>query len=182
MPYSGATEFVGREEDLKQLHEQLQQSNTVAISAISGMGGIGKTELALQYALKHLELQTYSGGICWLRARENIGTQLVSFARLDNLEPPEQLGLLEQVQWCWRHWREGEVLVILDNVQDYQSLKPFLPPPELRFKRVLTTRQTFGSPVRNFEIKVLTEDAALNLLRTYPTNKICATKLKLIEN
>ena len=170
LPYSGATEFVGREEDLKQLHEQLQQGNTVAISAISGMGGIGKTELALQYALKHLSSQTYSGGICWLRAREDIGTQLVSFARLDNLEPPEELGLLEQVRWCWRHWREGQVLVILDDVQDYQSLKPFLPPSELRFKQVLTTRQTLGSPVRNFEIQVLTEDAALNLLRAIVTD------------
>jgi len=58
LPVSGVTQFVGRDDDLEKLHKQVQATATVAISAISGMGGIGKTELALQYAYQHLALKT----------------------------------------------------------------------------------------------------------------------------
>jgi hypothetical protein len=53
IPYSGVREFVGREKELINLHEQLQQPRTVAISAVAGMGGVGKTELAIKYAKEH---------------------------------------------------------------------------------------------------------------------------------
>ncbi|PSB27297.1 tetratricopeptide repeat protein [Stenomitos frigidus ULC18] len=167
MPYSGITQFVGREDDLERLHQQLQPGSPVAISAVSGMGGIGKTELALQYADQHLNLQTYPGGICWLRAREELGTQIVSFAQscLD-LSPPEDRELAAKVAYCWQHWQEGAVLVVLDDVQDYQDIQSFLPPPGPRFRVLLTTRLTLRSPVRNIEIKVLTETAVLELLRS----------------
>jgi DNA replication protein DnaC len=33
---------------LEDLHQALQQNNQVAITAIEGMGGVGKTELATQ--------------------------------------------------------------------------------------------------------------------------------------
>jgi len=167
LPYSGVTQFVGREDDLERLYQQLQPGNPVAISAVSGMGGIGKTELALQYAKQHLDLQTYPGGICWLRAREELGTQIVSFAQSGlDLSPPEDLELVAKVAYCWRHWQEGAVLVVLDDVQDYQNIQPFLPPAEPRFRVLLTTRLTLRSPVRNVEIKVLTETAVLELLRS----------------
>jgi hypothetical protein len=80
LPY-GTPNFVGRSAELEQIHKQLQQRSQVAISAISGMGGIGKTELALQYARIHCREETYPGGICWLRAREEMGTQIITFAR-----------------------------------------------------------------------------------------------------
>ena len=167
LPISGVVQFVGRDDDLNTLHEQLQQGTTVDISAVAGMGGVGKTELALQYALEHLDAQTYLGGICWLRAREPVGTQLISFAQSGlNLQPPDELELADRIQWCWLRWPAGAVLLILDDVQDYQDVKLFLPPAEARFKVVLTSRSTFGPPVRTLKLEVLTEWAALELLRS----------------
>ena len=37
---------MGREKALEELHKQLQESKQVAISTLTGMGGIDKTELA----------------------------------------------------------------------------------------------------------------------------------------
>ena len=40
------------------------------------MGGVGKTELALQYANQYQE--HYPGGLCWFSVRsENLGTQII---------------------------------------------------------------------------------------------------------
>jgi tetratricopeptide (TPR) repeat protein len=144
----------------------LQAGGTIAISAISGMGGIGKTELALQYAYKHLDLQTYPGSVCWLGARQEVGTQIVSFAQTHlGLAPSDDLELLEKVTVCWQQWRDGDVLVVFDDVQSYAEIQPFLPPGRSRFKVLLTTRLTLQSPVQPFEIKVLSEEKAIELLR-----------------
>jgi hypothetical protein len=130
---------LGREQTLLVLQELLQ-SEQGEILAIVGMGGIGKTELALQYAYAAMEREEYPGGICWLRAREDVGTQIISFARsLLNLTPPEDLELEEKVRWCWGRWREGVTLLILDDVQDYAGVRSLLPPLESRFKVLMTT-------------------------------------------
>ena len=166
LPRSGVVHFVGREQELETLHQQLQENERVAVSAIAGMGGIGKTELALQYAL--IRKQTYPGGICWLRAKGlNVGTQIVQFGRSRlQLQPPEDLDLTGQVGFCWTHWAAGEVLVILDDVTDYKAIKPYLPPAESRFKVLMTTRLRLGKSVKQLEIDVLDESAALALLES----------------
>ena len=175
LPRSGAKEFVGRETELSNLHLQLQESRSLAITAIRGMGGIGKTELALRYAYGQLAQNNYPGGICWLQAKEqNIGTELVNFA-VDALKlaVPTDIDLPRQAQFCWRSWpAEGNVLVVIDDVSGvndiaaYQAIQPYLPPSEPRFRTLLTTRLQLGASIDEFEIKVLSPDASLALLES----------------
>jgi tetratricopeptide (TPR) repeat protein len=168
LPRSGVVQFVGRETKMDELHEKLQQNERLAITAVRGMGGIGKTELALQYCYHHHEQGTYSGGICWLRAQEqDVGTQIVKFATAQlDLKPPEDLDLPTQLAYCWRRWREGDVFIVFDNVTKYQEIVPYLPPVEQRFKVLLTTRKELGQSVQSFPIDVLDEPQALELLNS----------------
>ncbi|MFN6469121.1 MAG: tetratricopeptide repeat protein [Nostoc sp. SerVER01] len=168
---SGVVKFVGREAELQNLHHMLQENNQVAIAAIAGMGGVGKTELALQYAIAHRE--NYKGGICWLLAKTgDVGIQVVQFARTQlDLNPPDNLTedpnqkLLAQVQYCFRHWREGDVLLVLDDVTDYDKVKLYLPSSSSRFKVLITTRQYFGG-IAPLSLDVLQPEAALELLKS----------------
>jgi tetratricopeptide (TPR) repeat protein len=170
LPRSGVIQFVGRDEALKTLHEQLQQKERVAICAIAGMGGVGKTELALQYAQSHQQQGSYPGGLCWLQAAEaEVGTQIISFARVQlDVQIPDGLDLQQQVAYCWQHWRGGEVLLVLDDVRSYEKIKPYLPPAEPRFKVLITTRrQGLGESFELLRLEVLSKEAAIALLVSF---------------
>ena len=164
-----ATTFVGRGKELEQLHDQLQGNQPVAISAIAGMGGIGKSELALQYAYRYA--QDYPAGLCWLQARgAEVGAQVVSFGRGElGLILPDGLDLAEQVAFCWSRWRpEGDALIVVDDVNDYPTIEPYLP-SDSRFKLLLTSRLNLGKSFKVLDLNVLEQEPALDLLRSLAT-------------
>jgi hypothetical protein len=168
---TGAVNFVGREDAMAQLHDQLQQQERIAITAVvTGMAGVGKTELALQYALHHREKSTYAGGICWIGVQgETVGVQLLDFAKsLLGLFPPEELNLQGQLDYCWARWQPpGDVLLILDDVHQYAEIQDYLPPQEQRFKVLITSRQHWlAASFEQLRLPVLSESAALALLES----------------
>ncbi|PSF34939.1 tetratricopeptide repeat protein [Aphanothece hegewaldii CCALA 016] len=186
LPYSGVPEahFVGRNDTLAELHKQLQQNNQLAICAVSGMGGIGKTELAVQYAIRHQD--EYPGGLCWLPCRETnlLGTKIVNFALSIITKPiPHELkDLQEQINHCWNHWPEGTVLVIYDDVIDYAALAPYLPPRnKTQFKVLMTSRQKPGANYQRINLDVLDVEAALKLLRSLVGNERINAELEQAE-
>jgi tetratricopeptide (TPR) repeat protein len=170
IPRSGLSpeQFFGRNRALEDLHQYLQQGRQVAITAVAGMGGVGKTELAIQYAQLHLE--TFTGGMCWLSSRRgDIRVQIVEFAivNFSNFTLPDGLTLDGQVKFCWKRWPQGQVLVVVDDVDDYRQVKPYLPPESAsRFKVLITTRERLGKPLIRIDLDVLKPKPALSLLKS----------------
>ena len=163
IPSSNTDKYIGRAKELQLLHQRLQSRG---ITALQGMGGLGKTELAIQYCLLHLQLDSYPGGICWLGvAKElDIGSQILNFVRTSlGLQPPKHLELTDAVGWCWNHWCQGDTLIVVDDLKDYRQIKPYLPSQASQFKVLITTRLKLdlGKPL---DLRVLSESDALNLL------------------
>ena len=117
--------FQGRETELAALNELLQSSGTVGINSaktagVTGMGGIGKTQLAVEYAYRHRP--DYPGGIFLLNAAEEVLPQLVDVARLLNLRvsDPERADINDQLLTALRDYlqQHSKTLLIFDNVED----------------------------------------------------------------
>ncbi len=149
---------------------RLQRSERVAIASVAGMGGVGKSELAVQYGRRHLA-ETYRGGVVWL-AGDRAGLELLSFARSTFFPTVDfsQFGdLREQLAFCWAHWPAKEVppesvLLIFDDVTDYAAqVKPCLP-SDSRFRVVVTTRERLQG-IERIDLEVLTPEAALEMLQ-----------------
>lgn len=116
--------FVGREVALAELSALFADVDQVAIAAaLSGMGGLGKTELAWQWAQQEYEAGTFPGGVVWLdMVAGNPAEQLLLFYQTEFQQPvPEELPTLAQrlaivgsigpsrgrCCWCWMTWCES---------------------------------------------------------------------------
>jgi tetratricopeptide (TPR) repeat protein len=138
------------------------------------MGGIGKTELARQFGWQQWRKKAYPGGICWLNVAESdggfIGTSILDFARVHlKLTLPDEGELDVKIRYCWQNWLAGNVLIIFDDVRDYQQIRDYLPPQEdKRFQVLITTRKEYlSATIETFRVEVLKEKDALDLLRSY---------------
>jgi hypothetical protein len=86
----GSNRFVGRVADLWAIHSGLLKHNFAMITGsgtglvqVQGMGGIGKTLLAEEYALRFGS--AYPGGVFWLRATSDTGEALSTLQQQDRL-------------------------------------------------------------------------------------------------
>jgi SEFIR domain len=117
--------FTGREPVLAQLQEALAAQGR---AALSGLGGVGKTQTAVEYAHRHLAEYAYA---LWATAgsREALISSYVTIAsllRLPESDNPDQMLAVEAVE-RWLVSSQGWLL-ILDNADDLGVVREFIPP------------------------------------------------------
>ncbi|HET8844368.1 MAG TPA: tetratricopeptide repeat protein [Ktedonobacteraceae bacterium] len=157
--------FTGRAEILAELHGQIVSGCRVALTqAISGLGGIGKTQLALEYVYRYQKAHTH---LFWISADslETLTREFCSLAR--DLELPEKdendpSKVVRAVQRWLREYVDW--LLILDNIEDLSLVNKFVPAGCLGAV-VLTTRRQVTEPVaQRLELDVLSEDEGVLFL------------------
>lgn len=97
-----------------------------------------------------------------------MGIQLVRFVRgwFTHVQIPDTLTLADQILRCWQSWQEGQVLLVVDDVTDYECIKPYLP-PDSRFKLLITAPSGAKLPIQRSQhlpLPGLPPDQALKLL------------------
>ena len=128
IPHRRNPNFTGREALLEQLERELSSGRPMAVTqAISGLGGVGKTQLSVEYAYRCVSRYKV---VWWVRAEETV-TLSSDFAglaeplALPERESTEQGAIVEAVcRWLNRNpgW-----LLIFDNATGPDSLCRYLP-------------------------------------------------------
>ena len=165
IPYQRNQLFIGRDDLLCQIHETYMRNRVgglTQLQVISGLGGIGKTQLVIEYAYRYHEEYRF---ILWVNAdsRETIITSFLELARylhLPNLRNPEDT-VAAVKDWCANHDRW---LLIFDNADDPMLMEETLPSGGQGHLLLTTRNQTLdilGNPI---EVEQLDRSEGILLL------------------
>ncbi|MCO5206948.1 MAG: tetratricopeptide repeat protein [Anaerolineae bacterium] len=133
VPHRRNSDFVGRSDDLLAIARHMLpagQTTRVPAVAITGIGGMGKTQLAVEFAFR---FGRYFVGVYWISfARpENVADEIVAAGGERGLRlfrDVDRLSLADQVARVQQAWQEETPrLLIFDNCEDEALLKQWLP-------------------------------------------------------
>ncbi|MET9228266.1 BTAD domain-containing putative transcriptional regulator [Lentzea sp. NPDC003310] len=176
--------FVGRERELARLSEALRsrRDQPVLISAINGVGGVGKTSLAVHWA--HRVAHHFPDGQIYvnLRGFDSRAEPVRPLAAISRILPAfgVPVGDLRAdalVSYYRSVLAERKVLLLLDNARDADQVRPLLPGGTSNLVLITSRNQLRGLVAREgarpVALDVLDERGGLDLL----TSRIGAERI-----
>ncbi|MGH3874656.1 MAG: FxSxx-COOH system tetratricopeptide repeat protein [Pseudonocardiaceae bacterium] len=154
--------FVGRDGTLVDVRERLRSGGAAVVQALHGMGGVGKTQLAIEYAHR------YAGDydvVWWVSAEETglIGEQYAALAgelelRAPHADTASAVGALRGYLRSHSRW-----LVVLDNAESPRELRAWLPAGPGHI--LITSRNPgWGELAARVQIDVLSRPESVELI------------------
>ncbi len=164
--------FTGRSRLLEHIREELGAGMTIVLprpQTLFGLGGVGKTQMALEYA--HRFMGDYDI-VWWISAeqKELVATSLAKLGERLGLPVPEDMA--EAAHEALDHLRRisgtERWLLIFDNADDPETIRPFLPGGQGHV--LLTSRnQNWSHLGHPLEVDVFSrEESVEHLLRRVP--------------
>jgi len=168
--------FTGRIDVLNQLSDLIKSNQQVAIKqAISGMGGVGKTQTALEFCHQHINnYQT----VLWINAENEISFNNSYYSLVDLLnlvsgsaatnDGTNQGLKVEQVISLVKRWLANNPnwLIVLDNLEDPKLIKDYLPTNHQGHVLITTRSQSLKGQAAIVQLKKMSpETGTLFLLK-----------------
>jgi tetratricopeptide (TPR) repeat protein len=150
--------FTGRAGQLAQLRRQLRDAAAVTVQSVRGMGGVGKTQLAIEHAHRHAA----DYDLVWWITAENadlIPDQFTPLAACLGISPAADAvdGVRAQLRQR-RRW-----LLVFDNAETAEDLAPFQPDGPGHVL-ITTRRDGFESVGHVLELDVMHRSESVALL------------------
>jgi tetratricopeptide (TPR) repeat protein len=180
LPHLRNPNFTGREDLLTRLRQALTSGQPAALTqAIHGLGGVGKTQLAVEYAYRHAADYDL---VWWVRAEEPAAlaadyAALAGPLDLPEKDEPDQRLVVQAVRrWLGQH--DGWLLVF-DNARRPEDLRPYLPPGGAGHVLVTSRNPHWRALASPLTVQVMerTESVAFLLKRTGQTDEAAAGQL-----
>ena len=158
IPFKRNQYFTGRQRVIDQLHATLSQTGTTAINqvqAVYGLGGIGKTQTAVEYAYRYFYEKKEYEWVFWVNGETEINLRDDYGKIAGQLQLGVGIELEEKIeavkQWLQSHenW-----LLIFDNADHPEWVENFIP-PRAQGKVLITSRASV------FDMLGVTEPVAL---------------------
>jgi tetratricopeptide (TPR) repeat protein len=168
VPYKRNRFFTGRDELLRSLRETFTSDRDASIHthAISGLGGIGKTQIALEYAYRY---RNDYHAIFWLKGDTPEGLltdfmQLASMFNLPERNEADQHTVITAIKYALS--QTPQWLLIIDNLDTFEQLDDLIPTQGQGDILITTHRQAIGAIARLNKVHTMPlDEGTLFLLR-----------------
>jgi tetratricopeptide (TPR) repeat protein len=157
-------QVIGREGALDKVRNQLVEGHRTAIghtAAFQGLGGLGKTQLAVEYAYAYKDF--YPNGVIWITADQDIDAQLTDVAVKAGWIDASSEHQYKLAVAKHRLQSQSNCLVVFDNLEDTAAIADYLPIPSAQ-PHILVTSRNEHPGFTPIALDPLSEEESLKLL------------------